>query len=85
MNLLMTDSLRPGPSPNPEAPYAANTDESKANPYPNLPDPLILNTGQKVTENIIHLEPDSIFTELPLMQNGFQAVRIIIIIKIATD
>jgi hypothetical protein len=45
MNLLMTDSLRPGPSPNPEAPYAANTDESKANPYPNLPDPLILNTG----------------------------------------
>ena len=27
----------------------ANYDESKANPYPNLPDPLILNNGQKVT------------------------------------
>jgi hypothetical protein len=28
---------------------AANYDESKANPYPNLPDPLTLNNGQKVT------------------------------------
>ncbi|HVT81628.1 MAG TPA: acetylxylan esterase [Phycisphaerae bacterium] len=27
----------------------ANYDESKANPYPNLPDPLTLNNGQKVT------------------------------------
>ncbi len=31
------------------APGAANYDESKANPYPNLPDPLVLNNGQKVT------------------------------------
>lgn len=34
---------------NPSSPYAANYDESKANPYPNLPDPLILNNGRKVT------------------------------------
>ena len=26
-----------------------NYDESKANPYPELPDPLTLNNGQKVT------------------------------------
>jgi hypothetical protein len=34
---------------NRNAPNAANYDESKANPYPNLPDPLILKNGQKVT------------------------------------
>jgi (4-O-methyl)-D-glucuronate---lignin esterase len=48
MNLLHIDSLRPGPSGNPSAPNAANSDESKANPYPELPDPLVLNNGQKV-------------------------------------
>jgi len=32
-----------------QSPYYQNTDESKANPYPNLPDPLILRNGQKVT------------------------------------
>jgi hypothetical protein len=47
--LLHIDSLRPGPSGNPQAPNAANTDESKATPYPNLPDPLVLKNGQKVT------------------------------------
>ena len=30
-------------------PNAVNYDESKANPYPNLPDPLTLKNGQKVT------------------------------------
>ena len=34
---------------NPSSPYYQNTDESKANPYPNLPDPLLLKNGQKVT------------------------------------
>lgn len=49
MKLLQIVSLRPGPSGNPSAPNAANSDESKANPYPELPDPLKLNDGQKVT------------------------------------
>jgi hypothetical protein len=49
MELLHITSLRPGPSGNPQAPNAANSDESKANPYPQLPDPLILNDGEKVS------------------------------------
>jgi hypothetical protein len=49
LKLLGIDSLRVGPSGDPKAPNAANADESKANPYPNLPDPLVLNNGQKVT------------------------------------
>ena len=49
LELLGIYSLRSGPSGNPQAPNAANADESIANPYPNLPDPLILNNGQKVT------------------------------------
>jgi len=49
MKLLGIDSLRPGPSGNPEAPNAANVDESKASPYTTLPHPLILNNGEKVT------------------------------------
>jgi hypothetical protein len=34
---------------NPKSPNYANYDESKANPFPNLPDPLVLNNGQRVT------------------------------------
>jgi len=49
MNLLNIDSLRPGLSWKPTDPNAANTDESKANPYPNLPSPLKLNNGKEVT------------------------------------
>src|SRR5579862_2311857 len=50
MDLLHIDSLRQGANGNnPQAPNAANYDESKANPYPNLPDPLVLNNGKKVT------------------------------------
>jgi GH35 family endo-1,4-beta-xylanase len=49
MRLLGITSLRPGPSGDPNAPNAANTDESKANPYPNLPDPLALKDRRKVT------------------------------------
>ena len=49
MEQLGIKSLRPGPSGNEKAPNHANYEESKANPYPNLPDPLTLNDGQKVT------------------------------------
>lgn len=46
---LHITTLRPGPSGNPSAPNAANTDESKATPYTSLPDPLLLKNGKKVT------------------------------------
>jgi hypothetical protein len=50
MDLLGIKSLRPGRNGmNPQAENYANYDESKANPYPNLPNPLILKDGQKVT------------------------------------
>ncbi len=48
MDQLGIKALRPGPSGNEKAPNHANYDESKANPFPNLPDPLVLNNGQKV-------------------------------------
>ncbi len=49
MALLGIASLRPGADgSNPQAPNAANYHESKANPYPNLPDPLRLNNGKRV-------------------------------------
>ncbi len=47
---LQITSLREGPSGNPQAPNAANIDESKATPYTSLPDPLILNNGKKVKD-----------------------------------
>src|SRR5262245_21227787 len=47
---LKITSLRPGANPNdPKAPNAVNYDEAKANPYPKLPDPLVLKNGKKVT------------------------------------
>src|SRR5436190_16374984 len=49
MDQLGIKALRPGPSGNENAPNHANYDESKANPYPDLPDPLVLNNGAKVT------------------------------------
>jgi hypothetical protein len=50
MDLLRISSLRQGADGNnPQAPNAANYDESKANPYPHLPDPLILKNGKRVT------------------------------------
>src|SRR5262245_13256243 len=48
MDLLHITSIRRGPSGNPQAPDAANFDESKANPYPTLPDPLVANDGTPV-------------------------------------
>jgi hypothetical protein len=49
MDQLGIKAQRPGWSGDEKAPNHANYDESKANPYPNLPDPLTLNDGQKVT------------------------------------
>ncbi len=49
MDQLGIEALRPGPSGDEKAPNHANYDESIANPYPNLPDPLTMNDGQKVT------------------------------------
>src|SRR2546427_3059966 len=50
LEALKITSLRPGANPNnPQAPNAVNYDESKANPYSKLPDPLVLKNGKKVT------------------------------------
>jgi hypothetical protein len=51
MQQLGITKLRPAPSGSvPETdPRAANYDESKANPFPNLPDVLTLKNGRKVT------------------------------------
>jgi putative membrane-bound dehydrogenase-like protein len=50
MELLKITSLRRGADGNnPRAENAANYDESKANPYPKLPDPLVMKDGTKVT------------------------------------
>ena len=48
LGLLGIDKLRPGPSGNPKAPNAANSDESQATPFPKLPDPLVFKDGSKV-------------------------------------
>jgi hypothetical protein len=50
MESLGIKSLRPGADGmNRNAKNAANYDESKANPYPNLPDPLTLKNGERVS------------------------------------
>jgi len=50
MGYLHIPALRPGHNgTNPQDPNFANYDESKANPYPVLPDPLKLKNGKKVT------------------------------------
>jgi len=51
LDLLHITSLRdPVNARTPEGqPHAANYDESKANPYPDLPNPLVLKNGRKVT------------------------------------
>lgn len=43
-------ATRPGPSGNPKASNAANTDETKASPYTSIPDALRLKNGKKVTD-----------------------------------
>jgi hypothetical protein len=49
MDQLGVKALRPGPSGNEKAPNHANYDETKANPFPEIPDPLTMSDGQKVT------------------------------------
>jgi len=50
MSLLGITELRPGRNgTNPQAPNYANYDESKANPYPKLPEALVTKKGRKVT------------------------------------
>ncbi len=49
MDQLGIKALRPGPSGNEAAPNHANYDEATANPFPDLPDPLTLKNGRKVT------------------------------------
>ncbi|MGB8191531.1 MAG: endo-1,4-beta-xylanase [Chitinophagaceae bacterium] len=51
LSQLNITTIRPGANGNdPKAPNAANYDEAKANPYPTLPDPLLLKNGKKVTD-----------------------------------
>jgi hypothetical protein len=48
MEQLGIKALRPGPSGNESAPNHANYDDSKANPFPDLPDALTLKNGKRV-------------------------------------
>lgn len=48
MGLLQLSALRRGPDGDPASPHAANFDESKVAPYPDIPDPLLLNDGARV-------------------------------------
>ena len=48
MEQLGITALRPGPSGNEQDPNHANYDETKANPFPKLPDVLTLANGRKV-------------------------------------
>jgi len=49
MEQLGITRLRPGPSGTANATNAANYDPAKANPFPDLPDPLVTKNGRKVT------------------------------------
>jgi len=50
MDLLGISSIRRGrDGMDKQSPYYANYDEAKANPFPQLPDPLVLKDGRKVT------------------------------------
>ena len=49
MDQLHITQVRPGPSGDEKAPNHANTDEAKANPYPDWPDILTFKDGAKVT------------------------------------
>ena len=48
MDLLHITAIRRGADGDPNSPNAANYDESKANVYASLPDPLVLKDGKKV-------------------------------------
>ena len=53
MDALHITSIRHGADNDPKSPYYANYDEAKANPYPDLSVPLVLNNGKKVTTSQI--------------------------------
>ena len=75
MNQLGIKRLRPGPSGNEKAPDHANYDETIANPYPHLPDALLLNNGQPVTTakewwdvrrpQIVHAFEENVYGRIP--------------------
>ncbi|HET6168694.1 MAG TPA: hypothetical protein VFE01_00885, partial [Terracidiphilus sp.] len=46
---IKESQMRPRPAGDANAPNATNYDEAKANVYPNLPDPLLLKNGERVT------------------------------------
>jgi hypothetical protein len=48
-DLLHIAAMRPGVKQDGTGPNPVNWDESKANPWPKLPDPLVLNDGKRVT------------------------------------
>src|ERR1017187_6995232 len=48
LDLLHITALRPGVSQNGQGPRPVNCDEFKAKPWPNLPDPLVLDNGKPV-------------------------------------
>jgi hypothetical protein len=48
LELLHITALRPGVSSSGKGDYPVNWDESKANPWPNLPNPLVLSNGKPV-------------------------------------
>ena len=50
MDLLGIKEIRPGRSGTAGQPNYANYDEAKANPYPDLPDALVLKNGKKVKD-----------------------------------
>jgi hypothetical protein len=49
LDLLHITELRPGVNGSPDKPNPVNYDEDKANPWPRLPNPLVLNNGKPVT------------------------------------
>ncbi len=49
MDELGIKELRHGADSDPKSPYAVNYDETKADVYPKIPDPLVLNNGKPVT------------------------------------
>lgn len=48
LDLLHITALRPGVSQSGKGAYPVNYDEARANPWPNLPDPLLLTNGKPV-------------------------------------
>ena len=51
LGLLHIQSLRRGPDGDPTSPRAANFDESKVDPHPRLPDPLLFRSGKRVANS----------------------------------